>query len=45
MIIEAEKLFVDNGIMQNKNNSHAIWKTIRRYTSNKPKELMKMENP
>ncbi|CAB3982642.1 Hypothetical predicted protein [Paramuricea clavata] len=39
MITEAEKLFVDNEIMQNKNNSHAIWKTIRRYTSNKPKEL------
>ena len=45
MITEAEKRFVDQEIMQNKNNSHAIWKTIRRYTSNKQRESIKTANP
>ena len=31
--------------MQNKNNSHAIWKIIRRYTSNKQRESIKIANP
>ena len=35
MINEAEKLFVGNEIEQNKDNSRAIWKTIRRYLPNK----------
>ena len=44
MITEAEKRFVDQEIMQNKNNSHAIWKIIRRYTSNKQRESIKIAN-
>ena len=35
IINEAEKVFVDNEIAQNKDNSRAIWKTIRRYVPNK----------
>ena len=35
MINEAEKLFVGNEIEQNKDNSQAVWKTIRRYLPNK----------
>ena len=35
MINEAEKLFVGNEIEQNKDNSRAIGKTIRRYLPNK----------
>ena len=35
MINEAEKLFVGHEIEQNKDNSRAIWKTIRRYLPNK----------
>ena len=46
IIAEAEKRFVDQEIIQNKNNRrHAIWKIIRRYTSNKQRESIKIANP
>lgn len=45
IITEAEKLSVDNEIMQNKKKSHAIWKTLRRYESNKTNDFIKSANP
>ena len=42
MLIDAERMFVENEIAQNKDNSRAIWKTIRKYVPKKTGRNLKL---